>query len=133
VKYGLFACPLQRFGLNTDMSRPLCPVCNQCPAAVNYIKDGIYHYRKLCDSCIRKGKKFKQVPAWYKAGYRKQAVCDKCGFKSKFPDKQMSVYHVDGNLKNVNPLNLKSVCLNCRVEIAAGRFPWKPATIIPDF
>lgn len=115
------------------MNRPLCAVCNQSFAAVNYVKEGRHHYRKLCDGCIRKGKKYKAVPSWYKAGYRKQAVCDKCGFRAKFPDKQMAVYHVDGNLKNVNSLNLKSVCLNCRVELAASRLPWKPANIIPDF
>lgn len=115
------------------MERPICPTCNQNQVAINYYSDGVPRYRKLCDSCIRKGKKLKTVPAWYRAGYRKQAVCDKCGFRAKFPEKQMAVYHVDGNLKNTGTLNLKSVCLNCRIEIANSRLPWKPATIIPDF
>jgi len=44
------------------MQRPLCVVCNSNPAAINYIKEGQHHYRKLCDSCIRKGKKLKPIP-----------------------------------------------------------------------
>lgn len=125
--------PFAKVWLNMSMQRPLCAVCNQTPAAVNYIKHGHYHYRKMCDTCIRNGKKIKLVPAWYRAGYRKQAVCDKCGFRAKFPDKQMTVYHVDGNLKNTGTLNLKSVCLNCRIEIAHSRLPWRESPIIPDF
>ena len=113
--------------------RPLCPVCNQKPVAINrYLGERVY-YRKVCDVCSRSGKKFKIIPAWYRAGYRKQAVCDKCGFRAKHIEKQISVYYVDGNLKNNNLLNLKSVCLNCRVELANSRLPWKPAPITPDF
>jgi hypothetical protein len=113
--------------------RSICTLCNQRPVAINrYLGDKVY-YRKICDICARAGKKLKIVPAWYRAGYRKQAICDKCGFRAKFPDKQMSVYHIDGNLKNTSSMNLKSVCLNCRVELAYSRLPWKPATIIPDF
>ena len=116
------------------MTRPLCTACNQTLAAVNYIREGQHHYRKLCDGCIRKGKKFKPVPpAWVRAGYRKQAVCDKCGWRAKYPDRQMTVFYIDGNLKNNNLLNLRSVCLNCRVEVAASKMPWRESPLTPDF
>ena len=119
--------------LNTDMTRPLCPSCNSNLCAVNYHSNGKIRYRKLCDSCSRKGKKLKQVPAWYKAGYRKKAVCDRCGFRAKFPEPQMSVFHLDGNLKNTNEFNLKSICLNCRIELQLSGSVWRESPIKPDF
>ncbi len=116
------------------MSRPLCPTCNQRPVAVNYHSNGITRYRKVCDVCARAGKKIKPVPpAWYKAGYRKKPVCEKCGFRAKYPEKQMAVFYVDGNMKNNTALNLKSVCLNCRVELAHSNSPWRAAPLTPDF
>lgn len=116
------------------MQRPLCSVCNANAAAVNYSKNGVRYYRKLCNSCTRKGKKYKPVPPiWFKSGYRKQACCDRCGWRAKYPDKQMAVYYVDGNLRNNSTLNLKTVCLNCRVEIAASRLAWREAEIKADF
>ena len=115
-------------------NRPLCAVCLATPAAINYVKDNIYHYRKLCDKCIPEGKKLKpKPPIWFKAGYRKKSICDKCGFRAKYPEKQIAIYHVDGNLNNTSFLNLKSVCLNCRVEIANSKLPWKESPITPDF
>lgn len=115
------------------MTRPLCPTCNQRQVAINYHSNGITRYRKVCDVCARAGKKFKPVPAWVKAGYRKKAICDKCGYRAKYPERQMSVFHVDGDLRNTNPLNLKSVCLNCRVELAHSKLPWKESPLTPDF
>lgn len=115
------------------MKRPLCQSCNLNFAAVNYHSNGKTRYRKLCESCLRKGKKIKSVPAWYKAGYRKKPVCDKCGFRSKYPEQQMSVFHLDGNLKNVGEFNLKTVCLNCRVELHQSNSLWRESPIIPDF
>jgi hypothetical protein len=88
----------------------------------------------MCDSCIRKGKKLKPVPpAWFRSGYRKKIVCEKCGYRAKFPEKQMTVFHLDGNLRNTDSINLKTVCLNCRVEVSASKLPWRESTIIPDF
>ena len=106
--------PFER--LNIFM-RPICLTCNQNPVAVNYRTGDKIRYRKLCNACIKKGKKVKAVPAWFRAGYRKKSHCERCGFKAKYLDKQMSVYHLDGNLRNVATINLKTVCLNCRVEI----------------
>lgn len=114
--------------------RPICAACNQNPVAINYTSNNKTRYRKICNSCERKGKKLKPaVPAWFRGGYRKKLTCEKCGYRSKYPEKQMTVYHVDGNLKNITPANLKTVCLNCRVEIAQSRLPWRESPITPDF
>jgi hypothetical protein len=45
----------------------------------------------------------------------------------------MTVFHLDGNLRNTDSINLKTVCLNCRVEVSASKLPWRESTIIPDF
>ena len=44
-----------------------------------------------------------------------------------------SEFYVDGNLKNNNWLNLKTICLNCAQEVYRSKLPWKPAPIVPDF
>jgi hypothetical protein len=114
--------------------RDLCPACNDRPVAVNYVLEGVIHYRSRCDACIRKGKKApKKTPAWYRAGYRKKLQCDHCGFVAKLPDKQLHVYHIDGNLKNVDRINLRTVCLNCQQVLYQERLPWKPAEHVPGF
>ena len=115
------------------LTRELCPICLATPVAVNYIRDGITHYRNSCSTCIRKGKKLKAIPpAWAKSGYKKTLQCEICNFKARLPTKQLFVYHVDGNLKNNNWHNLKTVCANCRIELV-GKVNWKPASIVPDF
>jgi hypothetical protein len=116
-------------------SRGLCVECTLAPQAINYIDpDGVQHYRSKCAGCIRKGKKLRlQPPAWVKSGYKKPERCEMCGFKAKIPAKQLFVYHVDGDLKNNNWHNLKTVCANCRIELGNSRLGWKPATILPDF
>lgn len=116
-------------------NRPLCPTCNTNPVAVNYKTEERTHYRRQCDACLRKGKKVKpQSPGWYKAGYRKKPACEMCGFEAKLPDKQLNVFHVDGNLKNNDRVNLKTVCLNCTIEVYAKRnLKWKPADSVVGF
>jgi hypothetical protein len=113
--------------------RELCKVCNANPRAINYIKDAVYHYRSMCAGCIRKGRKIKAVPGWQRSGYAKKPHCDKCGFKFKFLVEQSAVFYVDGNLKNNNWANLKTLCLNCVQEVYKSRVPWRPAEIVPDF
>jgi hypothetical protein len=116
------------------LKRDLCPVCLDNLVAVNYIRDGITHYRNSCSSCIRKGRKLKPQPTqWAKSGYKKPDRCELCNFKAKLPVKQLFVFHVDGNLKNNNWHNLKTVCANCRIELLHSRVVWKPSTIVPDF
>ncbi|CAB4129069.1 hypothetical protein UFOVP112_167 [uncultured Caudovirales phage] len=130
--------PLQRFVVDNTakysmLKRDLCPECRVNLLAVNYIKDGVRHYRNRCSSCIRKGKRLKAIPpAWAKSGYKKKPQCERCGFKFKLLD-QSNVFYIDGNLKNNNWVNLKTVCLNCQQEIYKSRLSWKPAPIVPDF
>jgi len=114
------------------MNRPLCTVCNANNAAVNYYSNNKVRYRSVCDSCYRKNKKLKPIPPlWYKKGYRKTAACELCGYKAKYPTKQLLVFHVDGNERNVDPFNLKTVCWNCRVELS--HTSWKASPVTPDF
>lgn len=119
--------PFKRFRGKYHMnSRPLCPSCNLKPVAVNYVKDNKQYYRKFCDSCSRKGKKLKpKPPAWAQKGYKKKPHCEKCGFASKHVE-QLNVFHVDGNLKNNDWVNLKTICLNCTIEVFKSKLRWKP-------
>ena len=114
------------------MNRPICQACNQRPCAINYSRDGITHYRSRCGQCVSKNRKIKPAqPRWQLSGYKKKPTCDRCGFRAKH-SAQLLVYHVDGNLKNNNVLNLKTVCLNCSVEVKRADLPWKPGDLEPD-
>ena len=114
------------------MIRPICKSCGKNQCAVNYIREGITHYRSGCDECGRKKKKLKPRKAnWTKSGYKKKATCDRCGFRAKY-SAQLLVYHVDGNLHNANLRNLKTVCLNCTIEIPRQDLPWRPGDLEPD-
>jgi len=55
--------------------RKICPSCNQRPVAINCHKGDKTYYRKVCDICVRAGKKDKKVPGWAKSGYRKKPQC----------------------------------------------------------
>lgn len=114
------------------MNRPLCPACNQRPCAINRYRDDKVYYRSRCEYCIKKNKRIKPPEArWKLAGYKKKATCDRCGFRSKY-SAQLLVYHVDGNLHNNKLNNLKTICLNCSVEIPRVDLPWKPGDLEPD-
>ena len=115
------------------MDRPLCTVCLGNPAAINYVIKHKVYYRRVCASCARQGKKSrKPAPGWAKSGYTKKTVCEKCNFKSKLPI-QMFVFHVDGNLKNNDWINLKTVCANCRIELNNGKTTWRQSPLVADF
>lgn len=115
-------------------SRSLCPTCQQRPVAINCYSGEKIYYRKQCDICLRQGRKLKPlIPYWARAGYRKKDRCDLCSWRAKYPDKQTTVFHVDGNLRNNSPFNLKTVCLNCRVELVHAKVNWKEVEIKPDF
>lgn len=113
--------------------RPICPVCNTRPVAINYKKAGTTHYRTQCDSCLRKGKKLTpKRPSWALSGYKKKPHCEKCGFVAKHKE-QLQVFYVDGKLNNNNWANLKTICVNCAVEVHKSKMPWKSGPILPDF
>ena len=112
--------------------RPICTACNQRPLAINYQKDGIAHYRSRCGVCIRKGRKIKTAkPRWELAGYKKKSVCDRCSFRARF-SAQLLVYHIDSNLNNYASKNLKTVCLNCVVDIKKSDLPWRLGDLEED-
>lgn len=113
--------------------RPICKACNRNPCAINYKRNGVTHYRSICDQCGRKRNKLKlRVFTWEKSGYQKKTVCDVCGFKSLFPT-QMTVFHIDGNLKNSNLNNLRTICLNCVEVVKKKEVTWKRGDLQVDY
>ena len=66
-----------------------------------------------------------------KTGYTLKNQCELCGFKRKHA-KQMVVLYVDGDQKNGNWPNLKSVCANCVIEITLKGLGWKADSVEPD-
>jgi hypothetical protein len=113
--------------------RPICKECNKNYRAINYIKKGIKHYRTICDECGSKKPKAKPKQfTWQKAGYKKKSVCDCCGFKSLYPT-QMTVFYIDGDLKNASFSNLRTVCLNCVEVIKRKEINWKRGDLQIDY
>ena len=111
--------------------RPLCK-CGKRPVAVNYKKGNKTFYRTQCDVCVRNKGKGKGKPKWYLAGYRQQEHCEKCNFKAVFKE-QLRVYHIDGDLNNCRPSNLKTVCANCQIAMQRAGVRWKQGDLEPDF
>ena len=112
--------------------RPICPVCNQRPVAINYRVADQVHYRSRCDVCIKKNKKIKTPePRWKSSGYKKKTACDRCGFRARYAS-QLLVYHCDGNLHHTSVLNLRTVCLNCVEEVNRLDVPWSRGDLEAD-
>jgi hypothetical protein len=112
------------------MSRPMCK-CGLKPKAVNYKKEGRTYYRSMCEDCLRYGGVGKGLPRWYVSGYRLKTQCDKCGFKSKHKE-QFNVFHIDSNLNNCRPANLKTLCANCARVLHKEGVQWKQGDLVPD-
>lgn len=113
--------------------RPICKVCNKNHCAVNYVRDDVTHYRSHCDDCGKKKIKTKnKIKNWEKAGYKKKTVCDNCGFKGLYAT-QMTVYHIDGDLKNAKYNNLRTICLNCVEVIKRKEVTWKRGDLQVDY
>lgn len=70
------------------------------------------------------------VPGWIKAGYKKSTTCDRCKFQFK-NIQQAKVYYLDGNKDNNHWANLRTICLNCELEIKNSG--WVPCAISADF
>ena len=117
-----------------EKHRPVCTICKNRKVAINRYFNGQVYYRKMCDVCRRAGKNVKpQPPLWMKSGYKLKQKCDKCGFTASNPKTQMRVYHIDGNLKNNDWINLKSICLNCQAALQDSKTTWKPADLVADY
>jgi len=110
--------------------RELCRICKERPVAINYQKNNKTFYRSKCDHCAKGRKSGK--PLWQLAGYKKKNICDKCGFTSKFAE-QFNVFYVDGNPKNCQFANLKTVCANCQRILHKLKLPWRQGDLKPDF
>ena len=107
--------------------RPTCETCGQRPKAVNYRKDARIFYRKKCEQCLKLHKPVK--PLWVDSGYKVKRNCEACGFKPVFRS-QVIVFYIDGDLNNINNRNLKTVCLNCKAELA--KTGWSRGSLTPD-
>jgi len=106
--------------------RPLCG-CGRAPVAINYYKNNKPYYRTQCGNCLRGVKQ----PRWMTAGYKIKNTCDKCGFRS--PHKEVfAVFHVDGDLNNARPNNLKTVCANCQRVLHQEGVKWRQGDLVPD-
>ncbi len=113
-------------------ARPVCPACNQRPRAINCKRKGKYYYLNRCSVCsARKQKIPLPTPKWQSAGYKKKTQCDRCGFKARYAA-QLRVFHVDGNMNNANLRNLKTICLNCQIDVDKADLIWKPGDLEPD-
>ena len=110
--------------------RPLC-ICKQRPAAINYKKNGKTFYRRKCEQCLKHGLGH-GIPRWQIAGYEKKNIFEKCGYKSAHQE-QFDVYHMDGDLENCRPGNLKTVCANCQRIVQKLGVKWKQGDLKPDF
>ena len=68
---------------------------------------------------------------WQLNGYKKKAVCDRCGFKAKY-SAQLQVFHIDGNLNNTELINLRTVCLNCIEVLKRKEVNWRRGDLEVD-
>lgn len=115
------------------MIRPICKECNKNYRAVNYKRDGVTHYRSICDECGSKKKKPQaKIASWEKKGYKKKSTCDLCGFKCMYPT-QMTVFYIDGKLENAEYSNLRTICLNCVEVVKRKDVTWKRGDLQVDY
>ena len=106
--------------------RPLCG-CGRAPVAINYYKNNKPYYRSECGLCVRGVKE----PRWVSSGYAKKSSCDKCGYRSLHQE-VFNVFHVDGDLNNCRPANLKTVCANCQRTLHKEGVKWRQGGLVPD-
>lgn len=118
----------KRAVINTFM-RSLCKNCRKRPCAINYYKEDRAFYRSQCDTCSRDA--IPKKPRWAQSGYKKKDTCEKCGFKSKNTE-QFDVYHIDENLDNCRPTNLKTVCANCQRVLQKEGVRWRQGDLVAD-
>lgn len=110
--------------------RPLCKTCREKPCGINYYKGKKAYYRTQCDSCSKGA--IPKKPRWLQSGYKKKDQCEKCGYKGKHPE-QFDVFHIDGNLDNCRPTNLKTICANCQRILYKDGVRWKQGDLLADY
>ena len=112
---------------------PMCMECKAKPRAYAYKKKDRIYWRRLCDTCNRKKsqKRIGGITPLQRSGYKKRRKCELCGFKAQ-DQSQLDVFFVDGNLRNVNETNLKTVCANCQRLGGVRRLGWRVGDLIAD-
>jgi hypothetical protein len=100
------------------MQAPICPRCNTKNRVVNLKRKGKTYYRKYCFSCDKETQQeeSKAAKLLRKSGYKKQPLCDKCGFFGKIQT-QLKIVFLDKDPLNVSKANTKTYCLNCEAEL----------------
>ena len=113
--------------------RPMCMECKAKPRAYAYKKKDRIYWRRLCDTCNRKKsqKRIGGITPLQRSGNKKRRKCELCGFKAQ-DQSQLDVFFVDGNLRNVNETNLKTVCANCQRLGGVRRLGWRVGDLIAD-
>lgn len=97
-----------RRAITGQPNRPFCKQCKSALAKANGVsKHGFKKWHKYCSNCAK---------AAYnpKYGYllNKKPHCEVCGFIAV--DKcQLDIVYLDGNKKNKNKSNIKTICANC--------------------
>lgn len=113
----------------------ICKHCEQRPRTVAYVRPGgTRQYRSLCYRCFnlkQQNKLPKKIPRYEKVGYKKKLECDLCHFKGVYSS-QTRVWHVDGNINNVQLFNLRTICLNCEEVVKRRHDTWKIGSLEPD-
>jgi hypothetical protein len=59
-------------------------------------------------------------------------MCDLCGFRSVYAT-QIVVYHINGDLTDINLNNLRSICLCCVEVIKRKEVTWKRGDLQVDY
>lgn len=110
----------------------MCKACRHNLAAINCRHNGKIYYRSRCNACIRKNRRLpRQQPLWKQRGYEKKPLCDRCGFRARY-SAQLVVYHVNGDMRDCDLTNLRTVCLNCVMEVNQSDLPWRRGDLEED-
>jgi len=105
----------------SPLIRALCVLCKknlQKRSWSDSKRRGVDVYTSLCTPCERKRYSMVDKHRGYVLKRRrpysiyKKDICESCGFIAKH-DCQMDIHHIDGNHKNNDPNNLKTLCANC--------------------
>jgi hypothetical protein len=118
------------------MDKPIRPLCVQClskPRAYAYRKGPKIYWRRLCDTCNRRKakKKVGGITPLQRSGYKKRKKCELCGFRPQ-ESIQLDVFFVDGNMRNTNATNLKTICANCQRLGSIRRLGWRIGDLVAD-
>jgi len=83
-------------------TRPIC-ICGSLVAKNHKRKDGTYGWSTQCSHCS---------PSRHPYRKYKKKYCEECGFVA-IHKVQLDVDHIDGNHKNNDISNLRTLCRNC--------------------